>query len=56
MTSGIRIGGYHKNGNKNQRDNFCQKTDHFCKLIKRVSFFKKNYKTGEIKKSLVTDS
>ena len=31
MTSGIHIGGYHKNGNKNQRDNFCQKTGHFCK-------------------------
>ena len=49
MTSGIRIGGYHMNGNKNQRDNFCQKTGHFCKPIKRVSFVKKNYKTGEKK-------
>jgi hypothetical protein len=40
MTSGVHIGGYHKNGNKNQHDNFCQKTGHFCKPINRVSFEK----------------
>jgi hypothetical protein len=40
MTSGHRIGGYHKAGNKNQLDNFCQKTGHFCKPINRISFEK----------------
>ena len=40
MTSSIRIGGYPKNGKKNQRDNFCQKTGHFCKPNNRISFEK----------------
>jgi hypothetical protein len=56
MTSGIRIGGYHKNGNKSQRDNFCQKAGNFCKQIKRVSFVKKIRKLEIKNSSLITNS